>query len=136
MRALDLHGDGLPTTVMSSLKQTGASNAIHTWPILAVWGVRFPAPHLSAIPFTIVHELGSLPPERQFPYSMLVRHVMPRSAPAANVTFVGEAISGLQRLQREMARLSRGDENYERKKRALQTAIQELRKMIPTNASP
>jgi len=55
---------------------------------------------------------------------------MPSSAPSANVAFVVEAISGLQRLQREMARLSQGDENYESKKRALQTAIQELRKMI------
>ena len=42
---------------------------------------------------------------------------MPSSAPAANVAFVVEAISGLQRLQREMARLSHGDENYEGKKR-------------------
>jgi hypothetical protein len=46
---------------------------------------------------------------------------MPSSAPAANVAFLVEAISGLQRLQREMARLSQGDENYESKKRALQT---------------
>jgi hypothetical protein len=59
---------------------------------------------------------------------------MPSSAPAANVAFVVEAISGLQRLQREMARLSQGDENYESKKRALQTAIQELRKMISAEA--
>ncbi len=59
---------------------------------------------------------------------------MPSSAPAANVTFIVEAISGLQRLQREMARLSQGDENYESKKRALQTAIQELRKMISPKA--
>ena len=97
-------------------------------------GVGFRAPHLSAIPFTLVHELGSLPPEKQFPYSMLVRHLMPRSAPAANVAFVVEAISGLQRLQGEMARLSQGDENYESKKRALQTAIQELRKVISAKA--
>jgi hypothetical protein len=103
-------------------------------PILALLGVGFRAPHLSAIPFTLVHELGSLPPERQFPYLMLVRHLMPSSAPAANVAFVAEAISGLQRLQREMARLSQGDENYESKKRALQTAIQELRKMISAKA--
>jgi hypothetical protein len=59
---------------------------------------------------------------------------MPSSAPAANVAFVAEAISGLQKLQREMARLSQGDENYESKKRALQTAIQELRKMISAKA--
>jgi hypothetical protein len=55
---------------------------------------------------------------------------MPNVAPAARVAVVVEAISGLQRLQREMARLSQGDENYENKKRALQAAIQELRKMI------
>jgi hypothetical protein len=41
---------------------------------------------------------------------------MPSSAPAANVAFPVEAISGLQRLRREMARLSQGDENYESKK--------------------
>ncbi len=55
-------------------------------------------------------------------------------APAARVSFVVEAISGLQRLQREMARLSQRDEDYESKKRALQAAIQELRKMISANA--
>jgi hypothetical protein len=65
---------------------------------------------------------------------MLVRHLMPSVAPVARVAFVVEAISRLQRLQREMARLSLGDENYESKKRALQTAIQELRKIISTNA--
>ena len=59
---------------------------------------------------------------------------MPNVAPAARVTWVVEAISGLQRLQREMARLSQGDENYESKKRALRTAIQELRKMISAKA--
>jgi hypothetical protein len=59
---------------------------------------------------------------------------MPNAASAARVSCVVEAISGLQRLQREMARLSQGDENYESKKRALQTAIQELRKMISAKA--
>jgi hypothetical protein len=59
---------------------------------------------------------------------------MPNVAPAARVSYVVESISGLQRLQREMARLSQGDENYESKKRALQTAIQELRKMISAKA--
>ena len=59
---------------------------------------------------------------------------MPNVAPAARVSSVVEAISGLQRLQWEMARLSRGDHNYESKKRALQTAIQELRKMISAKA--
>jgi hypothetical protein len=37
-------------------------------------------------------------------------------------------------IQREMARSSQRDENYESKKRALQAAIQELRKMISANA--
>lgn len=59
---------------------------------------------------------------------------MPGVAPAARVAFVVEAISGLQRLQREMARLSQRDEDYESKKRALQATIQELRKMISANA--
>ena len=79
-------------------------------------------------------KLNVTSPERQFPYSMLVRHLMPSVAPAARVAFVVEAISGLQRLQREMARSSQGDENYESKKAALQTAIQELRKMISAEA--
>jgi hypothetical protein len=61
---------------------------------------------------------------------MSVKHVMPSVAPAARVAFLVEAISGLQRLQREMTR----DENYESKKRALQAAIQELRKKISANA--
>jgi hypothetical protein len=51
-------------------------------------------------------------------------------APAARVVFVVESISGLQRLQREMARVSQQDDGYESKKRALGAAIQELRKMI------
>jgi hypothetical protein len=58
---------------------------------------------------------------------------MPSVAPVASVAFVVEAISGLQRLQREMARVSQRDENYESKKRALQATIQELRKIIPAN---
>ena len=59
---------------------------------------------------------------------------MPGVAPVARVSFVVEAISGLQRLRREMARLSQRDEDYESKKRALQATIQELRKMISANA--
>ena len=55
---------------------------------------------------------------------------MPGVAPVARVSFVVEAISGLQRLRREMARLSQRDEDYESKKRALQATIQGLRKMI------
>jgi hypothetical protein len=58
---------------------------------------------------------------------------MPSVAPAARVVSVVEAISGLQRLQREMARVSQRDENYESKKRALQAAIQKLREMISVN---
>jgi hypothetical protein len=55
---------------------------------------------------------------------------MPIVAPTGRVADVVEAISGLQRLQREMARVSQRDDNYEGKKRALQTTIRELRKMI------
>lgn len=55
---------------------------------------------------------------------------MASAAPAARVAFVYEALSGLLRLQREMARLSQQDENYADKKRALQAAIQELRKRL------
>jgi hypothetical protein len=58
---------------------------------------------------------------------------MPTVAPATRAAFVVEAISGLQRLQREMARVSQGDENYESKKRALQATIRDLRKMISAN---
>ena len=58
---------------------------------------------------------------------------MPSVAPAARVAFVVEAISGLLRLQREMARSSQRDEDYESKKRALEATIQDLRKMISKN---
>jgi hypothetical protein len=58
---------------------------------------------------------------------------MASAAPAARVAFVYEALSGLLRLQREMARLSQQDENYADKKRALQVAIQELRKRLSAN---
>ena len=54
---------------------------------------------------------------------------MPRLAPASRIRLV-EALSGLQRLRREMARLSQGDKAYNNKKRALQTAIQELQKWL------
>jgi hypothetical protein len=50
------------------------------------------------------------------------------------VAFVVEAISRLQMLQLEMARVSQRDEDYESKKRALQAAIKELRKVISANA--
>jgi hypothetical protein len=51
---------------------------------------------------------------------------MPRVAPAARIRLV-QAISNLQRLRREMARLSETDEEYEKKKCALQAVIEELR---------
>jgi homoserine kinase len=52
---------------------------------------------------------------------------------AARVAFLIEAISRLQNLQSELARLSQQDENHESNRRALQSAIQELRKMISSN---
>jgi cell fate (sporulation/competence/biofilm development) regulator YlbF (YheA/YmcA/DUF963 family) len=58
---------------------------------------------------------------------------MPSVAPAARAAFVVESISGLQRLQRELDRVSQRDKTYKRKKQALQTTIQELRKMISAN---
>ena len=61
-------------------------------------------------------------------------HDMPRAAPATRIRLV-EALSGLQRLRREMARLSQGDKTYESKKRALQAAIQELKKSLSADAS-
>jgi hypothetical protein len=59
---------------------------------------------------------------------------MPRLAPAARIRLV-EAISGLQRLRREMARLSQVDENYEGKKRALQAVIHKLQKSLSMGGS-
>jgi hypothetical protein len=59
---------------------------------------------------------------------------MPRLAPAERIRLV-EAISGLQRLRREMARSSEGDENYECKKRALQAVIQQLQKSLSADDS-
>ena len=59
---------------------------------------------------------------------------MPRVAPATRLRLV-EALSGLHRLRREMARLSQGDKAYDSKKRALQTAIQELQKRLSAHAS-
>ena len=59
---------------------------------------------------------------------------MPRVAPASRIRLV-EALSGLQRLRREMAGLSQGDKAYDSKKRALQTAIQELQKRLSAHAS-
>jgi hypothetical protein len=58
---------------------------------------------------------------------------MPSAAPSGRNADVVEAISGLQRLQRQMSRVSQRDDNYESKKRALQATIRELRKMISAN---
>ena len=55
---------------------------------------------------------------------------MPSVAPAARAAFVVGSIAGLQRLQRETARVSQRDDDYESKERALRATIQELRKMI------
>ena len=60
---------------------------------------------------------------------------MPSVAPAARAAFVVESISGLQRLQREMSRVSQRDRAYARKNRALQATIQELRKTISAKAN-
>jgi hypothetical protein len=50
---------------------------------------------------------------------------MPRVAPAARICLV-EAVTSLQRLRREMGRLSETDEDYKKKKRALEAVIKEL----------
>jgi hypothetical protein len=50
---------------------------------------------------------------------------MPRVAPAERIRLV-EAVSSLQRLRREMGRLSETDEDYKKKKRALEAVIREL----------
>lgn len=59
---------------------------------------------------------------------------MPRVGPATRIGLI-EALSGLQRLQREMVRLSQRDKRYKNKKRALQAAIQELEKWLSADAS-
>jgi hypothetical protein len=46
-------------------------------------------------------------------------------SPAARIRLV-ETIRSLQRLRREMGHLSETDEDYEKKKRALEAAIKEL----------
>ncbi len=50
---------------------------------------------------------------------------MPRVAPAARIRMI-EAVSNLQRLRREMGRLSETDKDYTKKKRALEAVIKEL----------
>jgi predicted nucleic acid-binding Zn-ribbon protein len=46
-------------------------------------------------------------------------------SPAARIRLV-QAVRSLQRLRREMGHLSETDEDYEKKKRALEAAIKEL----------
>jgi hypothetical protein len=60
---------------------------------------------------------------------------MPSVAPAARSAFVVESISGLQRLQREMARVSQRDKDYESKRSALEATIKELRRMARRSQS-
>lgn len=50
---------------------------------------------------------------------------MPRVPPAERIRIV-QAVANLQRLRREMGRLSEKDEDYEKKKRALAAVIKEL----------
>ena len=50
---------------------------------------------------------------------------MPRLTPAARIRLI-EAVTSLQRLRREMGRLSEMDADYKRKKRALKAVIREL----------
>jgi len=50
---------------------------------------------------------------------------MPRLVPAARIRLV-EAVTSLQRLRREMGRLSEKDEDYKKKKRILEAVIKEL----------
>jgi len=50
---------------------------------------------------------------------------MPHVAPAERIRLV-EAVSSLQRLRREMGRLSETNEDYKKKKRALEAVIKEL----------
>lgn len=54
-------------------------------------------------------------------------------AQAARMTFVVEALTQLERLQREMPRLAPRDVNYVSNRRALQAAIGELRSMVARN---
>ena len=58
---------------------------------------------------------------------------MPSVGPVGRVADVVEAIAGLQRLQRQMSRVSQRDKTYESKKRALQATIRDLRKVISAN---
>jgi hypothetical protein len=50
---------------------------------------------------------------------------MPRVAPAARIRLL-QAVSNLQQLRREMSRSSETDEDYQKKKRAIEAVIKEL----------
>ena len=50
---------------------------------------------------------------------------MSRVVPASRIRLV-EAVTSLQRLRREMGRLSETDEDYKKKKRTLEAVIKEL----------
>jgi hypothetical protein len=54
---------------------------------------------------------------------------MPRVAASARIRLV-EAVSNLQRLRREMGRLSETDEDYKQKKSALKAVIKELQSAL------
>jgi hypothetical protein len=60
---------------------------------------------------------------------------MSRVAPAARIRLI-EAISSLQRLRREMARLSQTDKDYDSKKRALHATIEHLRNSLRPKKEP
>jgi predicted nucleic acid-binding Zn-ribbon protein len=60
---------------------------------------------------------------------------MPRVAPAARIRLV-EALTSLQRLRREMGHLSETDEDYKKKKRALEAVINELQSAADGEAQP
>lgn len=54
---------------------------------------------------------------------------MPRVAPAARIR-LAEAVSSLQRLRREMGRFSEADDDYKKKKDALEAVIKELQSAL------
>ena len=58
---------------------------------------------------------------------------MPRVAPAERIRLV-EAVSSLQRLRREMGRLSETDEDCKKKKRSLEAVIKDLQSASDSDA--
>ena len=58
---------------------------------------------------------------------------MPRAVPAVRIRLIPESISLLNGLQ--MARSPRRNENYESQRRALHTAIQDLRQSLSGRGS-